>query len=64
MFTVNCSPCITTQFTEESGICQRQSSGGIALVHRIPPVELKCMSEKRRREVAALVGGTKAAARG
>ncbi len=31
--------------------------GGIALVHRIPPVGLKCVSERRRREMAALVGG-------
>ena len=30
---------------------------GIALVHRIPPVGLKCVSERRRREMAALVGG-------
>jgi hypothetical protein len=35
---------------------------GIGKVHGIPLVELKCMSEKRRREVAALVGGTRAAA--
>jgi hypothetical protein len=35
---------------------------GIGKVHRIPPVELKCVSEKRRKEMAALVGGgTKAA---
>jgi hypothetical protein len=26
-----------------------------------PPAELKCLSEKRRREIAVLVGGTKAA---
>jgi hypothetical protein len=36
---------------------------GIGKVHGIPPVELKCMSEKRRKEIAALVGGTKAARR-
>jgi hypothetical protein len=29
-----------------------------------PPVKLKCLSEKRRGEIAALVGGTKAARRG
>ena len=40
------------------------ATGGTALVHRIPPVGLKCLSEMRRREMAALVGGTKAARRG
>jgi hypothetical protein len=30
---------------------------GIALVHRIPPVGLKCLSERRRREMATLLGG-------
>jgi len=30
---------------------------GIALVHRIPPVGLKCVSAKRRREMTALLGG-------
>jgi hypothetical protein len=30
---------------------------GIGKVHRIPPVKLKCVSEKRVREMAALVGG-------
>jgi hypothetical protein len=30
---------------------------GTALVHRIPPVGLKCVSEKRRREMTALLGG-------
>jgi hypothetical protein len=41
----------------------RQSAcgAGIALVHRIPPVSLNCLSEKRKRELAALVGGSKAA---
>jgi integrase len=30
--------------------------------HRIPPVELKCLSEKRRAEIAALVGGDQGSA--
>ena len=30
---------------------------GIGRVHRIPPVGLKCLSEKRRREMTALLGG-------
>jgi hypothetical protein len=37
---------------------------GIGRVHRIPPVELKCLSEKRRGAIAALAGETKAVARG
>jgi hypothetical protein len=44
--------------------CQLIFGAGIGRVHRIPPVELKCLSEKRRGEIAALVGGTKAAASG
>jgi hypothetical protein len=44
--------------------CKYRSFHGIGKVHRIPPVELKCLSEKRRGEITALVGGTKAARRG
>ena len=36
---------------------------GTALVHRIPPVGLKCVSEKRRQEMAALVGGDQGSGR-
>ena len=43
-------------------LCQGAPRPGTALVHRIPSVGLKCVSERRRREMAALVGGTKAAA--
>ena len=42
-----------------TGLAESQPSDlhGIALVHRIPPVGLKCVSEKRRREMTALLGG-------
>jgi len=30
---------------------------GIGRVHRIPPVGLKCLSPKRRKEMTALLGG-------
>ncbi len=44
-------------------VTQSRLAGGIGKVHRIPPVGLKCVSEKRRREMTALVGGgTKAVA--
>ena len=33
---------------------------GIAYSHRIPPVKLKAMSEKRRKEMAGLLGGEQA----
>src|SRR3990172_6519961 len=36
---------------------QTQTVCGIGKVHRIPPGVLKCLSEMRRRELAALVGG-------
>src|SRR5712692_3421164 len=36
---------------------QATSSHGIGRVHRIPPVGLKCLSEKRRQEMTALLGG-------
>ena len=35
------------------------SPNGIALVHRVPPVGLKCVSDRRRSELAALVGGAR-----
>jgi hypothetical protein len=45
------------QHTPRVPASQRARGVGIALVHRIPPVGLKCVSEWRRREMAALVGG-------
>jgi len=36
---------------------------GTALVHRIPPVGLKCLSDRRRKEMAALVGGDQGSGR-
>jgi hypothetical protein len=46
--------------------CQAVRVFGIGKVHRIPPVELNCVSEKRRREMTARQltgwGGSKAVA--
>src|SRR6266568_261989 len=43
--------------TTLSADCQKVLPRGIGKVHRIPPVGLKCVSEKRRREMTALLGG-------
>src|SRR5713101_2240533 len=37
--------------------CQTRKEGGIGRVHRYPLAELKCVSPKRRREMAARLGG-------
>jgi hypothetical protein len=38
------------------GQCQGKVGNGIGMVHRIPPVELKCVGEKKSGEIALLVG--------
>jgi len=38
-------------------LCQEGQSSGRALSHRIPLVDLKCVSPKRRKEIAARLGG-------
>ena len=43
--------------TIQGPCCQGILKNGNGKVHRIPPVRLKCMSEKRRKEMAALLGG-------
>jgi hypothetical protein len=50
-------PELPKDSTRNEGESQLPPRGGIALVHRIPPVGLKCVSEKRRREMTALLGG-------
>ena len=43
--------------SQNTAACQTDFSYGTGKVHRIPPVGLKCVSEKRRREMTALLGG-------
>jgi len=45
-------------------MCQGVAMDGRAYSHRIPLVELKCVSPKRRKEIAARLGGEPGGARG
>ena len=48
---------ITTKNSTIRRKMQKYLQDGTVRVHRIPPVGLKCLSDRRRREMTALVGG-------
>ena len=50
-----------SQFARIEGGVKGLKGHGIGKVHCMPAVELKCVSEKRRGEIAALVERTKTA---
>ena len=55
--------CVCQYHTNKDSV-KHQESNGRAYSHRIPLVELKCVSPKRRKEIAARLGGEPGGARG
>src|SRR5579863_4732739 len=53
----------TNVYIPAEALCQADFQPGRALSHRIPLARLKCLSEKRLKEMAARLGESRAAAR-